>query len=343
MGVASECFRTCIAHLTKYPCQQEPVQVSFSVNAMAKEIVDEIITRKKELGCIVTQLENGATLVDAGIDTEGTPELGRLVGEVCMGGLGTVRLSAVHLDELTLPNAIVSTNEPTIACLGSQYAGWKFKSEGYLAMVSGPARALARGEGLYDEIGYADSAKVGVAVLETRAVPDEKVMDDLASKCDIDTKDLYCIVAPTASIVGSVQIAARIVEVGVHKLRDLGYDSRKIRSGHGVAPIAPVAKKDTRAMGMTNDCILYGGQVYLFIRPDDDDDLAELTKNAVSSSSEQYGKPFYDLFKSVDFDFYKVDPLLFSPAEITISDVTTGEIHKAGQVNYAVLKESLGL
>ncbi len=317
--------------------------MTISVNEKAKEIVDEIIQQKKELGCIVSKLENGTTILDAGIETEGTDELGRLVGEVCMGGLGTVRMSTVQIDSKTLPSVIVSTDQPTIACLGSQYAGWAFKSGDYFAMVSGPARALSRVEKLYEEIDYADDAKVGVAVLETRTPPDEKVTDKLASKCGIDAKDLYCIVAPTACKVGSVQISARVVEVGVHKLHELGYDPRKIRNGHGVAPVAPVAKKDAKAMGTTNDCILYAGQTYYYIRPDEGDDLAELAKKAPSSSSEQYGQPFYALFKSVEFDFYKVDPLLFSPAEITINNIETGEIHKAGKVNHAVLKESLDL
>ncbi len=317
--------------------------MNVSVNEKAKEIIDEIIERKEELGCIISQLENGATILDAGIETEGTDELGRLVGEVCMGGLGTVRMSTVDIDGITLPSVIVSTDQPTIAALGSQYAGWAFKTGEYFAMVSGPARALAKVEKLYEEIEYNDDASVGVAVLETRTPPDERVTDKLARKCGIDTKDLYCVVAPTACKVGSVQISARVVEVGVHKLHELGYDPKKIRNAHGVAPVAPVAKKDTRAMGVTNDCILYAGQTYYYIRPGEGDDLEELTKKAPSSSSDQYGKPFYDLFKSFKFDFYKVDPLLFSPAEITINNITTGEVHKAGKVNYEVLKQSLGL
>ena len=102
----------------------------------------------------------------------------------------------------------------------------------------------------------------------------------------------------------------------------------------------PVAKGDNRAMGATNDCILYGGRTFYFIRPDEDDDLAALTEKAPSSASSQYGMPFYKLFKSVEFDFYKVDPHLFSPAEITINDVIGGKTYRAGKLNPDVLKQS---
>ncbi|MHA2192450.1 MAG: methenyltetrahydromethanopterin cyclohydrolase, partial [Candidatus Thorarchaeota archaeon] len=117
----------------------------------------------------------------------------------------------------------------------------------------------------------------------------------------------------------------------------------KIRAGHGVAPIGPVAKNDNKAMGVTNDCILYAGRTFYFIRPDEEDDLAALVEKAPSSASSQYGQPFFKLFKSFEFDFYKVDPLLFSPAEITVNDIVKGKTYKAGDVNPEVLKQSFGM
>jgi methenyltetrahydromethanopterin cyclohydrolase len=208
-------------------------------------------------------------------------------------------------------------------------------------MGSGPARALARVEKkLYAHLGYEDDAKVGVILLETREVPSEKVTQYIADKCKIATSDLYCILAPTACIVGSVQVSARVVEVGMHKLHEVGFDLDRVRSGYGVAPVAPVAKKDARAMGITNDCILYGGRTFYFVRSDDKD-LEDVIKKVPSSSSEQYGQPFYDLFKSVGNDFYKVDPLLFSPAEITFNHIESGKTFHAGKLNPEVLKQSL--
>ncbi len=319
-----------------------------SVNEKAFEIVKEMMDKKDELNCSVTESSNGATLIDAGIDALGGIEAGRLVGEICLGGLGVVRITHQHIGDLTLPAVVVSTDHPKIATMGSQFAGWVIdikSDEGkYFAMGSGPARALAVVEKkLYKELDYKDEAKVGVIVLETRTPPPEFATDFIAEKCGISASDLYCVMTPTACVAGSVQISARVVEVGVHKLHELKFDPDKIKAGHGVAPIGPVAKNDNKAMGVTNDCILYAGRTFYFVRPDEDDDLAALVEKAPSSASSQYGQPFFNLFKSFDFDFYKVDPHLFSPAEITINDIAKGKTYKAGNINPEVLKQSFGM
>ncbi len=313
------------------------------MNENALKIVQDVIDNSEQLGCSVIDHKNGATIIDAGIEATGGTEVGRLIGEICLGGLGAIRVHKTMIDDIELPAAIVSVRHSKIATLGSQYAGWSLKVDDYFAMASGPARALASIESkLFEELQYKDDATVGVIILETRNMPSENVTQHIADKCGISPSDLYCLVAPTASEAGSVQIAARIVEVGVHKLHALGFDPEKIGVGHGVAPIAPVAESDNKAMGVTNDCILYGGRTYIFVRPSEEDDLASLAERVPSSTSEQYGQPFYKLFKSFKFDFFKVDPLLFSPAEITINNIDTGEVHKAGKLNPDVLKQSLG-
>jgi methenyltetrahydromethanopterin cyclohydrolase len=317
--------------------------VNHSVNKGALEVVNTILDDKDSLDCRVEESSNGATIIDAGIECTGTAELGRLIGEACLGGLGSVKLNITYIEDLELPAVIVGTDYPKIATLASQHAGWAIKVGKYFAMGSGPARALARVEKkLYEELDYKDKSKKGVIVLESREKPSEEVTEFIAEKCSISASNLYCIVVPTASIAGSVQISSRVVEVGMHKLYEIGFDPEKVRRGHGVAPIAPVAKKDSKAMGVTNDCILYGGRTYYFVKSEDDD-LQEIVDKVSSSTSEQYGQPFYDLFKSVDFDFYKVDPLLFSPAEVTINHIETGKIFHAGKLNAGVLKQSLGM
>ena len=313
------------------------------MNENALKIVQDVIDNSEQLGCSVIDHKNGAIIIDAGIEATGGTEVGRLIGEICLGGLGAIRVHKTMIGDIELPAAIVSVRHPKIATLGSQYAGWSLKVGDYFAMASGPARALASIESkLFEELQYKDDATVGVIILETRDMPSENVTQHIADKCGISPSDLYCLVAPTASRTGSVQIAARIVEVGVHKLHALGFDPEKIGVGHGVAPIAPVAESDYKAMGVTNDCILYGGRTYIFVRPSEEDDLASLAERVPSCTSEQYGQPFYKLFKSFKFDFFKVDPLLFSPAEITINNIDTGEVHKAGKLNPDVLKQSLG-
>lgn len=315
--------------------------VPYSVNEKALEIVREILDDKENLRCRINTLANGCTVIDSGINSEGTTELGRLIGEVCMGGLAAVRMSQMSIGDLDLPAVVVGTGEPLIATLGSQYSGWTIRVGKFSAMGSGPARALARVEkALFEEIGYSDDHKSGVIVLETREIPTEEVTDYISEKCRISPSELTCIVVPTASVVGSVQISARIVEAGIHKMHELGLDITNIRRGYGVAPIAPVMENDNKAMGATNDCILYGGRTFFFLR-ENDPRIGEAIGTIPSSHSEQYGQPFYDLFKSVGFDFYEVDPLLFSPAEVTISHIESREIFRSGRLNPEVLQKSL--
>jgi len=314
-----------------------------SVNHGSLEVIKEILDRKDELICHVKEMKSGTTLIDAGIECEGSIELGRLIGETCLGGWGAVRITRMIIGDLDLPAVIVSVERPRIGTLASQYAGWRIRIGKNYAMGSGPARALARVEKeLYSEIGYQDVSKKSVIVLETREMPNDEVTEHIANRCGITPSNLYCIVVPTASIAGKVQIASRIVGVGLHKLHKIGFDVKGIRRGHGVAPIAPLVKEDNTAMGMTNDCIRYGGRVFYHVKTDSDD-LKETVDRVPSSTSSQYEQLFYDLFKGVNFDFYKLDPLLFGPAEATFNHIESGKIYSAGAVNHEILRRSLGL
>jgi methenyltetrahydromethanopterin cyclohydrolase len=131
-----------------------------------------------------------------------------------------------------------------------------------------------------------------------------------------------------------------VVETALHKLLELGFDVGKIVTGFGSAPLAPVAKNDMRAIGRTNDCILYGGSVHLTLDAEDDE-LAELAPRVPSSSSRDYGTPFYDLFQRYGGDFYKVDPHLFSPARVSLTNLRSGRSFEAGRLNAEVLRQSL--
>jgi methenyltetrahydromethanopterin cyclohydrolase len=314
-----------------------------NLNKGALKIFEEIVERSKELECGVSKQSNGTTILDAGINLPGSNEAGRMIGEICLGGAGKVSITKITIGDITMPAVSVKVEKVTEATLCSQYAGWTVKVDKYFAMASGPARVLSRVEKLYKELGYTEESDVAVVVLETREFPPEEVTKYIADKCGVPTTGMHVVVAPTACLAGSVQISARVVEVGVHKLHELNFDPWKIKKGEGVAPIAPIAKNDGRAMGVTNDCILYAGSTSYEVESSKTDNLADLIKKVPSSSSEQYGTPFYDLFKSVGFDFYKVDPLLFSPAQVSIKDIKSGKIHKAGELNSEVLKRSLGL
>ena len=86
--------------------------------------------------------------------------------------------------------------------------------------------------------------------------------------------------------------------------------------------------------------MLYGGQArYAVIG--DDDELAQLAERLPSSTSADYGTPFYDIFKRYDNDFYKIDPMLFSPAEVWLTSAQSGRTFHAGRTNLDVLRASL--
>ncbi len=308
-----------------------------SVNERASKIAEKMIQGGEELGVKVLKLKNGAVVIDAGIKARGGLKAGKYFSEACLGGLGDVNLC---MEER--PHVHVNVDHPAISCMASQFAGWAIKVEDYFAMGSGPARALARGEEkLFRELKYEDRCEKAVITLETRKIPNEKIADFIAQKCGVRPNNLYILAAPTASVVGSIQISARIVETGVHKLHELGFDMGKIICGSGSAPIAPVAKNDLEAMGKTNDCVLYGGRTMYFVDADDSE-VEKVIDEVPSSASKDYGLPFLELFEKYDRDFFKIDPKLFSPAEITVSNTRTGGVFHSGGINEEILRKSLG-
>lgn len=320
----------------------ERVMPSLQLNAGAARIADAMANAATALGIRVATLEGGARLIDCGIDVPGGLEAGRLLAEACMGGAGHVGFGAFECEDVRLPGVLVRTDHPALACLASQYAGWAIKPQGYFAMGSGPLRAVARvEEPLFAQLDYAEPPDgPGVLVLETRQLPGAAVVAWLQAKSGVAAERLTILTAPTATPAAGVQISARVVETALHKLHELGFDVRKVLTAFGTAPLGPVAKNDLRAIGRTNDCILYAGFVHLTVAAADAE-IEALVPRVPSSASRDYGTPFYDLFKRYDGDFYKVDPMLFSPARVAVTNTVSGRTFEAGRLNAAVLKRSL--
>ena len=310
------------------------------MNELASEIADELDEHAPLFRVVSHTLASGARVIDAGVDTDGGYDAGLALAEICMGGLGHVSYTPLQIGAEAWPGVTVWTDHPAVSCMASQYAGWAISVEKFFAMGSGPLRAHARVEReLYEKLGYEEEAAHGVLVLEGRKLPDEAVVAWVAQKARLQPAQLTFVVAPTASLAGGVQIAARILETGLHKMETLGFDVRRVVSGMGTAPIPPVAKNDLRAIGRTNDCILYGGQARYAIRAGDAE-LAELAAKLPASASSDYGKPFYEIFQRYEGDFYKIDPLLFSPGEVWLTSTETGRRLHAGHLNPDVLAAS---
>jgi len=315
-----------------------------SVNKSAIPIFEQLSNQSSSFRVISKKGPKNARLIDAGCQTQGGIKAGILLTRICMGDLCTVHISQEKYEDLSLPTIHVSTDFPAISTLASQYAGWRISAGGYFAMGSGPARALSlKPKELYKKLDYEDESDIGILVLETSEEPTDEAIEKIAKDCRIGPVGLRIVYAPTASVAGSIQISGRIVETGIHKLYELGLDVKKIISGYGFAPIAPIHPNATRAMGRTNDAILYGGTTYYTVDEESDEELKRLVREAPSSMSRDYGKPFADVFKDSGYDFYKIDPHLFAPAKITINNMRTGSTFTAGAVNIEILRKSFGM
>jgi methenyltetrahydromethanopterin cyclohydrolase len=311
---------------------------------MAWKIAQKFIDNPEFYGVTVSKSTAGATIVDAGVNTSGGFQAGKKLTELCLGGAGEAQLGFKTYGDLNFPSITISTDHPAIAALGSQFAGWRIKEpDGSIAIGSGPIRALAlKPKDVFEEIGYMDVSDKAVLTLESNKLPSDALIEKVTTASGVSAQNLIAVVAPTASIAGLTQVAGRVVEVGIHKLRTLGLSPKVIRYAIGYAPIPPLSKDFEVAMARTNDAILYGGTVYCTVDYDDETALQKIVEQAPSMASKDYGKPFLQIFREADKDFYKIDHGLFSPAVIMINNPKTGKTFKAGKINPEVLAESLG-
>ena len=313
--------------------------MTLSLNQRARELADRLAADAEAVRVAVDTLGNRARLIDCGSAVPGGLEAGRRFAEITMGGLGSVTFTPVVIGGRWFPGLTVVTDHPALACLGAQYAGWQIKRDDYFAMASGPGRALIRAEDLFDDLEVDERAAGAVLCLETRDAPPEDLAAWIAERAGVEPGDLALLYAPTASLAGSVQVAARVVETALHKLHEIDFDVRRVVSGYGTCPVAPVARNDGEGIGRTNDAVLYGGQVELTV-DGPDDDLAEIVERLPSSSSDDFGEPFGKVLEAAEWDFYKIDPLLFSPAEVRLVSVESGRSFHGGGVELDVLERS---
>jgi methenyltetrahydromethanopterin cyclohydrolase len=146
----------------------------------------------------------------------------------------------------------------------------------------------------------------------------------------VPAEQLRVLVAPTASLAGSIQIAARSIETGLHKLHHLGFDLGKLRIATGLCPIAPPTSSDWQSIGLTNDFMMFGAQVWLAVGECEDQELADLAQRVPASASEGYGKRFLEILEEKG-GFYNVDPGIFAPAEITLANLSNGHCFHGGK------------
>ena len=347
--------------------------ISLNLNERAASLWRQLSQQAAGLRIKIHDDGDGGIVADFGVDVEGGLTAGLALARICLANLANVTLQtgnpSLAFDGQTgLGQAItVYTDHPCEACLASQYAGWQISHETteestaestgganasssgdcgrFFAMGSGPMRGLTGKEDLFKDLGYPaefeyrHSEDIAVGVLETATIPSDEVAEKIARDCDVDVRSLLLCVAPTASIAGHIQVVARSVETALHKLHELQFDLSRVVSGFGSAPLPPIAKGDLEGIGRTNDAILYGGKVTLWVRGDDES-LEEIVGRVPSSASKDYGRPFGELFASYNNDFYRIDPHLFSPAVIEFINLDTGHRFSAGELRADILEAS---
>jgi methenyltetrahydromethanopterin cyclohydrolase len=324
-----------------------------SLNKSALRLVNRLCDEADRYKVSFEKAPLGATLVDAGLNSEGGFLAGELVTEICLGGYGSAKVMPIQYGDVVLPSVFVLTDHAALSTLASQFAGWQIKTEGFSAIASGPARALAlKPKHLYEKLGFLEESDIAVLVLETEQKPPEAAIRLIVDKCGVTPKNLFLIMFSTTSLVGATQVSGRIVETGLHKLERLGLDPLIVKSAWGYAPIVPGHPSSGEAMGRTNDAILYGGITNYTVSCEDDTQLENIVKQAPSSASKamqearklaEKNPRFMQLFKEAGFDFYKIDPDIFAPAIIVVNNLKTGKTYRAGSLDVEVMKESLGL
>jgi len=317
-----------------------------SVNKKAQTLVDDLVLNKSYYRVDVSRGHKNVTIIDAGINALGNIEAGRVISEICLGGLGRVHiLNTFQAPEWPL-TVHVNSNDPVIACLGSQYAGWSLssKEEGvkFNALGSGPGRALALKEALFKDINYSDKNDKTCIVMEVDCFPPKDIVEKIEKDTGVKAENITIILTPTSSIAGNLQVVSRVLEVALHKAHELKFPMNEIIEGFGSAPIPPTSPEFLTAMGRTNDAIIFAGVTQLFVNTSDDM-AKDLCNKMPSSTSNDYGKPFADIFKDYEYDFFKIDGNLFSPSKVIISNMKTGNTFTSGDIDSELMKKSFGI
>ena len=312
------------------------------VNELATELFLKSAAAASQLGCRVETVA-GAQILDAGVNTRGSLQAGRVLAQLCMGGLAEISLLPANPALLVSNNLVqVQTDHVVMACLGSQYAGWPVSTDDYFAMGSGPMRLYRGREETLLHLNLSESGNGPVVgILESETLPTGSAIELIAEQCGLTSTDLRLAVAPSTCIAGSYQVVARSIETAMHKLHELKFDVNTIVSATGTAPLPPPAKTgDTiGGIGRTNDAMLYGASV-TFWSDASDEEIQRVASNVPSCSSRDYGRPFAKIFKDYEYDFYKVDPLLFSPASVTIHSLKSGHTWSHGRIETDILRQS---
>ncbi len=308
-----------------------------SLNRMAIELVDEALEYAEELNIGGYDLENEATVLDFGVEFDGGVEAGLLLTEIQTAGMATPRYNLGEIADTPIPFVELTTDQPALALLCSQKAGWELTTEDFEGLGSGPARALVAEETEFRQLGYTDAFDLTALAVETDTLPPESAAEQVADLTEVNPNSVFLLAYRSASLVGSITNAARAAELATFQLVELGYDPQAIVSATGRAPVAPVPADERTAIARANDAIAYGGTAHLTVRED-----ADVFSEIPSTAADEYGTPFGEIFDNLDWEFSEVPADLFAPAQVTI-DVLGGPTYSYGETDEDLLVDSFAI
>jgi len=313
-----------------------------SINREAMKIVRRVLENPEPLGVHVIRLGNGATVLDMGQRAPGGWAAAKYYTLITLGGLGEVSYEPFPLAGRMLCAVRVMIDHPMLACVASQIAGWRLEgARAGAPILAGPGRALNRAnpDHYFDLITYRDAHDEGVVAIQTSEPVTAEQAEIIARACKLKPENLYVLVAPNASLVCAVQVAARIVEQSLHRLAEEGFDVNAVKAAHGFGVIPPLIADDVIAMGRINDSLLYGGVATLYVDTTDEV-AAAVVGRVVSQASRAYGRPFVEIYEEAGRDFYQIPLDLHSPAVLHLNNLRSGRTFSAGEINEAVLRRS---
>lgn len=311
------------------------------LNRMSMRVCEAAVERSAALGIALHRLPCGGQVLDFGVNVAGGLAAGLELAKIAMSDCAEVTITSGDANTWSGPWVQVRTDRPIEACMLSQYAGWPVQVDKFFAMGSGPMRLRRGREAILQELDAGDGEVLAVGTLECDKLPTCKEVEWIAEQCDCLPSEVWLAVAPTRSLAGCVQVVARSVETCLHKLHSLEFDLHQVRVGFGSAPLCPPTPDFAEGIGRTNDAILFGGHVTLWL--DTTDELIEAVGPKVpSAASSDFGAPFIEIFKRAGFDFYKVDPGLFSPAVVTLCNLNSGRSWTFGRVRPDLIAQSFG-
>jgi methenyltetrahydromethanopterin cyclohydrolase len=315
----------------------------FSINQDAVKIVKEkILPYIEQLNCRKAILKNGATVVDMGVEAPGGWLAAKLFIDATIAGLGHVDYGRFQYGHIDLPSIDVYIDHPQIASLSSQFSSWPMPKKdmpGYIRpMGSGPARAIAQNDFAVKVWDYVDAHHETVFGLQSEVLPDEELVEKIATACRISPENIYLLAVKTGSLAGSIQVCSRTIETSIWRLHVKGFDIKKVISGMGSCPIAPPVKDEFRAMVRVNVAVLYGG-IVRYVVDCADAEIEEVIDKLPTNSGRRYGYSFAKMLEEGDRDIFKTDKDIHGVAIFEIMNYATGSVFKAGEIREEFLEE----